>query len=238
VISRVVTVTGNVAKPQNFDVLIGTPIREVVALAGGVLPDTERYIVGGPMMGFDLPSLDAPLMKSVNCLIAASNALFPPAPPAMPCIRCGKCALACPADLQPFELYWFAQSQNVDKARAYKLFDCIECGCCSYVCPSSIPLVSYYRFAKSEIALRDREHRAAEIARERYEFKQARIEREKQERAAMLAQKQAAVKTAAAADPAAEAKKAAIQAAMERVKAQQQAARADRGETSQESEKS
>lgn len=236
VISRVVTVTGAVKKPQNFEVLIGTPIREVVALAGGASVDTERYIMGGPMMGFNLPSLDAPLVKSVNCVIAASPALFPPAPPAMPCIRCGKCAQSCPADLQPFELYWFSQSQNFDKARAYNLFDCIECGCCTYVCPSSIPLVSYFRYAKGEIWKRDQEARAGEIAKQRFEFKQARAEREKQERAAMLAKKQAAAKAAAAADPAAEEKKAAIQAAVERAKAQQETAGTE--STPQESEKS
>jgi len=224
VISRVVTVTGSVARPQNFEVPIGTPFRELLDLAGGATPDTRRYIVGGPMMGFDLPSLDAPLVKAVNCLIAASPALFPPAPPALPCIRCGQCARACPADLQPQELYWFAHSRNVEKARAYKLADCIECGCCSYVCPSSIPLVSYFRFAKGEIAALDGERRAADLARERYEFRQQRLAREARERAELLAKKQAAAKAAAAADPQAEAKKAAIQAALERSRAKQASA--------------
>jgi electron transport complex protein RnfC len=223
VISRVVTVTGNVARPQNFEVLIGTPMAEVIALAGGVGPDTQRYILGGPMMGFDLPALAAPLVKSVNCVIAASPALFPPAPPPMPCIRCGQCARACPMDLQPFEMYWFSQSRNFDKARAYNLFDCIECGCCTYVCPSHIPLVSYFRFAKSEIAAADRDKKFADIARERFEFKEARAERDKREKAAMLAKKQAQMKAAAASDPAADEKKAAIQAAAERAKAQKAA---------------
>ncbi len=223
VISRVVTVTGSVARPQNFEVLIGTPLCELLALAGGATPDTRRYIIGGPMMGFDLGDLGAPLVKSINCIIAAAPSLFPPAPPAAPCIRCGQCARACPADLQPQELFWFAQSRNLEKARAYHIFDCIECGCCNYVCPSAIPLVSFYRYAKSAILATDREQRAAEIAKERYQFKQERVEREKRERAAMLAKKQAAAKAAAAADPDAEAKKAAIQAALARVKGGQTA---------------
>jgi len=227
VISRIVTVTGNVQKPQNFEVLIGTPIEEIVRRAGGAIADTSHYIVGGPMMGFDLTNLDAPLTKAVNCIIAASSALFPPAPPAMPCIRCGQCAQACPCNLQPQELYWFSQSRNFDKARAYNLFDCIECGCCSYVCPSHIPLVSFYRFAKSEINMQDREKIAADQAKEHFEFKKQREEREKQEKAARMAEKAAAAaaaKAAAAAsgeaeDPEAAAKKAAIQAAVERAKA-------------------
>ncbi len=239
VISRVVTMTGNVSKPQNFEVLIGTPIGEIVAQAGGAKADTRRYILGGPMMGFDLPSLEAPLVKSINCVIAVSDALFPTAPPVMPCIRCSRCAQSCPAELQPFELYWFAQSRNFEKARAYNLFDCIECGCCDYVCPSNIPLVSFFRFAKSEIFSIDRDKKAAEIARERFEFKEARIAREKQEKAAMLAKKQAQMKAAAAADPDAAAKKAAILAAVERAKARQVASDVPSGadQTTQSSEK-
>ena len=222
VISRIVTVTGNVAKPQNFEVLIGTPIGEIVQLAGGAGADTSHYIMGGPMMGFDLSNLGAPLTKAINCVIAASPALFPSRPAAMPCIRCTQCAQACPCNLQPQELYWFSQSRNFDKARDYNLFDCIECGCCSYVCPSHIPLVSYYRFAKSEIAAQDREKAAAEQAKQHFEFKQLREEREKAEKAARFAEKAAAAKAAAAAnadDPEAAAKKAAIQAAVERAKA-------------------
>ena len=226
VISRIVTITGNVAKPQNFEALIGTPLGELVQLAGGARSDTSRYIMGGPMMGFDLSSLEAPLTKAINCMIAASPTLFPPKPAAMPCIRCAQCAQACPCDLQPQELFWFSQSKNFDKARAYNLFDCIECGCCDYVCPSHIPLVSYFRFAKSEIATQDREKMAAEEAKHRFEFKQIREEREKTEKAARMAEKAAAAaaaKAAAAAsgvqDPVAAAKQAAIQAAVERARA-------------------
>ncbi len=237
VISRIVTVTGNVAQPQNFEALIGTPLGDLVQLAGGARPGTSRYIMGGPMMGFDLNNLSAPLTKAINCIIAASPALFPPKPAAMPCIRCGQCAQACPCNLQPQELFWYSQSRNFDKARAYNLFDCIECGGCDYVCPSHIPLVSYFRFAKSEIAARDREKLAAEQARERFEFKQQREEREKAEKAARMAEKAAAAKAAAAAnpdDPVAAAKKAAIQAAVERVKAKKAEAAAQAATTSTE----
>ena len=185
-LSRIVTVTGNVANAQNFEVLIGTPVDELVALSG-LLPDTSRYIMGGPMMGVPLHSAHVPVVKATNCIIAASDKLFPPAPPAMPCIRCIRCADVCPADLQPQDLYWFAKAREFGKAQEYSLFDCIECGACSYVCPSHIPLVQYYRFAKSEIWARERDKKAADDARERFEYRQYRIEREKQERAGKLA---------------------------------------------------
>ena len=240
VISRIVTLTGNVETARNWEVPLGTPFADLLPLARP-LPGTDRYLMGGPMMGFELPGLEAPVVKASNCLIAGSPALFPPLPPEMPCIRCGACAEACPHELQPFELYWFARAKNFGKAQEYDLFDCIECGCCSYVCPSRIPLVQYFRFAKSEIWAREREKNQSDAAKSRFEFRNEREEREKAEKAERLA-KAAAAKAAAtqaakseteAAAPEATtvapvdaeaAKKAAIAAAMERARQQRETA--------------
>lgn len=228
-ISRLLTVAGNVERPGNFEVRIGTPIADLLALAGPKA-DTDRTLMGGPMMGFALPTLDAPVVKATNCILAGSKALFADPAPEMPCIRCGSCARACPMDLQPFEMYWFSRAKILGKAQEYHLFDCIECGCCTYVCPSRIPLVDYFRFAKSEIRAREKEKEAADVARQRYEFRLEREEREKAEKAAKLAAKAAETKAkmaaaaAAAPAPAAggdeDAKKALIAAAMERAKQQ------------------
>ena len=221
-LSRVVTVTGHVARPGNFDVRIGTPIADLLAAAGGALPGAGDEIVGGPMMGFDLLDRAAPVTKSVNCVIVKDPALFPAKPKALPCIRCGACARACPADLQPFEMFWYSRAKDFGKAQAYNLFDCIECGCCSYVCPSHIPLVDFFRFAKSEIWEREREKSGADRARVRHEFKEFRLEREKKEKAEKFAKAAEKQKEAAAApagvpaDPEAEKKKAILQAALAR----------------------
>ncbi|MBN9423434.1 MAG: electron transport complex subunit RsxC [Candidatus Accumulibacter sp. 66-26] len=201
VISRIVTLTGNVAQPRNWEVLIGTPLAEFVAL-GQPKADTDGYLMGGPMMGFEMPSPDAPLVKATNCIIAGSPTLFPPKAPEMPCIRCGECAKACPHELQPFELYWFARAKNFGKTQEYSIFDCIECGCCSYVCPSRIPLVQYFRFAKSEIWAREREKNAADTAKARFEFRNLRDEREKAEKAERLAKAAAAKAAEKKAEPA------------------------------------
>lgn len=200
-ISRVVTLTGNVEETGNWETLIGTPIAEFLAL-GRPKADTDRYLMGGPMMGITLPSVEAPLIKTSNCIIAGSPALFPPAPPEMPCIRCGSCARACPHELQPFELYWHARANDFGKAQQYHLFDCIECGCCSFVCPSHIPLVQYFRFAKGEIWSRERDKKAAEAAKARFDFRNERDEREKAEKAERLARAAAAKAAEAAAAPA------------------------------------
>lgn len=221
-LSRVVSVTGHVAQPQNIEVRIGTPIEDLVRLAGGELKGASGKLIGGPMMGFDLRNDAAPVTKAINCIIVKNPALFPAAPPALPCIRCGECARACPALLQPFEMYWYAKARDFGKAQSYQLFDCIECGCCSHVCPSRIPLVDFFRFAKGEIWAREREKQASEQARQRHEFHVFREEREKQEKADKLAAKAAdRLKTVeatatAASDPEAERKKAILQAAIER----------------------
>lgn len=233
VISRIVTLTGNVEAPRNWETLLGTPIGEFTAL-GKPKADTDGYLMGGPMMGFDIPGDMAPVVKATNCVIARSPALFPPPPPELPCIRCGSCADACPHELQPFELYWFSRARNFGKTQEYNLFDCIECGCCSYVCPSHIPLVQYFRFSKSEIWTREREKNKADSAKARFEWRNARDEREKAEKAERLA-KAAAAKAEKAPEAAADgtsagndgtdadaAKKAAIAAAMARAQAQRE----------------
>jgi electron transport complex protein RnfC len=222
VIARIVTLTGAVNNPGNFEVPLGMLMDDLLEAAGGTQADCNGLIMGGPMMGFNLPSNHVPVVKATNCIIASASEMFPPKPTAMPCIRCARCADACPASLQPQELYWFSKSSNFEKARDYSLFDCIECGCCDYVCPSNIPLVDYYRFAKSEIIAADKAKEAANLARERNEFRLARIEREKAERAEKHAKKAAGANAGATAAPdaAADAKKAAIAAAIARAQAQ------------------
>jgi electron transport complex protein RnfC len=202
VVSRLVTVTGNVHHPRNYEVLIGAPMDEVLKLAEPH-PDTDGIVMGGPMMGFLVPERQVPVVKATNCLIAHSERLFPPKAPEMPCIRCGACAEACPHELQPFEMYWFSRAKNFGKTQEYNIFDCIECGCCSFVCPSRIPLVQYFRFAKSEIWAREREKNAADQAKARFEFKQLREEREKAEKAEKLAKAAAAQAAKKAAEAAA-----------------------------------
>jgi len=224
-ISRLITVTGHVLRPQNVEVLIGTPMHTLITLAGD-RDGSTGVLMGGPMMGVPMPNLDVPVVKATNCILVKSNELFPPLPKALPCIRCTRCADACPAELQPQELFRFAKAGDFGRAQEYHLFDCIECGCCSYVCPSHIPLVDFYRYAKSEIWTHEKDKRAADMARERHEFRQFRLEREKREKADKLAAKAQAKRAELAGGPAdgtapsdADAKKVLIAAALARAQA-------------------
>ncbi|WP_028302818.1 electron transport complex subunit RsxC [Oceanospirillum maris] len=204
-ISRITTLTGNaMTRRQNVDVRLGTPINELLDFAGFNAALASRLIMGGPMMGFTLTSDRLPVVKTTNCLLAPTSQEFPDPEPESPCIRCGMCEQACPAELLPQQLHWFAKAEEFEKAQLFNLFDCIECGACSYVCPSSIPLVQYYRFAKTEIHKEQEEAKKAERAKIRFEQRQARLEREEAEkiaarnaRMAAAAAKSAAAKAAA-----------------------------------------
>lgn len=221
-ISRVITLTGNVSRPGNYDALIGAPLNELLQLAG-VNPGSVGYLYGGPMMGFELPELDIGLSKAGNCIIVEKAADFPDKPQEMPCIRCGKCAEACPIELQPMDLYWFARGKRFDKSQQWELFDCIECGACAYVCPSNIRLVDYFRYSKSEIWAEERQRKEADRARQRHEFRQFREEREAREKAERLAARAAEKHQASVSsgDPADAERAAKIKAAMERAAAKQ-----------------
>src|SRR5690554_3924318 len=104
-ISRITTLTGEaLERPMNVEALLGTPVSDLLAFAGLREGQLHRLIMGGPMMGFTLPDLSVPVIKTTNCLLAATAAELPPPPPALPCIRCGECAEACPASLLPQQL--------------------------------------------------------------------------------------------------------------------------------------
>jgi len=205
-ISRITTLTGEaLARPGNVEALLGTPVGELLAFAGLDQAKLSRLIMGGPMMGFTLPSLDVPLIKTSNCLLASTAAELPPPPPAMPCIRCGECAEACPASLLPQQLHFFALGQEHAQLKAHNLFDCIECGACAYVCPSSIPLVQYYRAAKAEIRELEQKQLKAEHSKQRFEQRQERLRRAEEQKEAerkARAEKAARAKAAQADAPA------------------------------------
>lgn len=184
-ISRITTVTGEAAKsPGNYEVLLGTPVNTVLNQTGLDSARLHRLIMGGPMMGFTLPDVNVPVVKTTNCLLAADITEFPDPPPEQACIRCGFCAEACPAQLLPQQLLWFAKAQEFEKAELFNLADCIECGACAYVCPSSIPLVQYYRYAKGEIRHLKADQSKSDNARVRFEARQARLDKEQAEKEA------------------------------------------------------
>jgi electron transport complex protein RnfC len=167
-ISRIVTVTGKgVAQPQNIKARIGTPIAELIELAGGYGPQVSRLIMGGSMMGLALPTDAIPVTKATNCIVAATRDEVYAAGEERPCIRCGDCAAVCPARLLPQELIRSLKAGDPAGAAELALSDCIECGCCDVVCPSHIPLTQAFRQGKHDLALLLAQRTAASRAEQR-----------------------------------------------------------------------
>lgn len=196
-VSRITTVVGDALTSQrNVNVLLGTPISYVLAQHGFNLQQASRVVMGGPMMGFTLLDLAAPVIKTSNCILAPSTQELPEPQPAQACIRCGMCAEVCPASLLPQQLFWYAQAEDFERLESHNLFDCIECGACSYVCPSTIPLVQYYRAAKGSIRLHEIEKEKSDRSRQRFEFRQERIAKEEAEKEAKRVARQKAAEEA------------------------------------------
>ncbi|WP_258872664.1 electron transport complex subunit RsxC [Thalassotalea euphylliae] len=222
-IKRVVTVSGQgLEKPQNVWAAIGTPVKDLITqcLPANVNGSQQAVIMGGPMMGFTLPTDMVPVVKTSNCVLVPASHELNLNNKEVECIRCGQCAEVCPSRLLPQELQWSAKAKDQSKLKALNLFDCIDCGACAYVCPSHIPLVHYYRIAKAEIRQQELQDLKAEKAKARFEARKARLEREKKAREEKQRKASEARRAAMNADSGEGASaKSAVAAALARVKA-------------------
>ncbi len=150
-ISRVMTITGkHLAKPGNYRVRFGTPLADVVAMAGGIPEHTGKIIGGGPMMGRAMNSIDMPANKRISGLLFLDEDESRRIEPEN-CIRCAKCVSACPMGLEPYLLSRMAELQQWDGMEDHNIMDCIECGCCMFTCPSHRPLLDYIRMGKAKV---------------------------------------------------------------------------------------
>ncbi len=152
---KTVTVDGSAVKsPKNVTAPIGTSLRDILTFAEADFEDIGKVLYGGPMMGIAAYSLDDPIYKNTNAIIALNKKDSQPKTQ-YACIHCGKCVAHCPVGLNPTA---FVKAMKIDdrNARAEALekesvLSCIDCGCCSYVCPSRRPLVENNKLAKNDL---------------------------------------------------------------------------------------
>ncbi len=239
-IKRVVTVAGGSLKKQgNALVRLGTSVRFVLNHYHLNPERKQRIILGGPLMGFTLPSIDVPITKSATCVFAPSSAEAPVTPEPDNCIRCGRCARVCPSRLVPYQMYAYSKAGDHAHAKKCGISDCTECGCCAFVCPSRIRLTAQFRKEKAiqyllkENAARNDRARARMQAHKEREAEAARLREEKKKAALarIQAQKAAAAQGGAGAaaqssDELAAKRAAAVAAAKARAEAKRQAAAA------------
>jgi len=147
-IEKVITVSGRgINRPANLLVKVGTKVSDIVEFCGGTTPDLARIVLGGPMMGFAVSTLDIPVTKTTSSVLFLTEDEIDTRELSN-CIRCGWCLEACPMGLEPKEIGIYVEAGRPEDTAQFGVFDCFECGSCAYVCPAKRPLVQFIRLAK------------------------------------------------------------------------------------------
>ncbi len=150
-IDRVVSVTGkSVTKPSNIKARFGTPMSQLIEMAGGLPEDTGKVVAGGPMMGKAISSLDLATVKGSSGILIMTQKESRRGE-MQDCIRCGKCVEACPMGLEPYLLTAVGINQDWERAEKENAMDCIECGSCQFTCPAHRPITDYCRLNKMKV---------------------------------------------------------------------------------------
>ncbi len=145
---KVVTIAGQgIARPANLLVKVGTRVGDIVNYLGGLRPGLAKVVMGGPMMGFAVSTLDVPITKTTSAVLFLGEEEIDSNPHSQ-CIRCGWCLDACPMGLEPKEIGLYVEANRPAETAQFGVFDCFECGSCAYVCPAKRPLVQFVRLAK------------------------------------------------------------------------------------------
>ena len=148
---RYTTVTGKkLANPGNFQVRMGTPMKDLIDACGGMPEGDNKLLAGGPMMGKALTSVEVPICKGTNSVTIISDDEARRKEP-QPCIRCAKCVSVCPMGLEPYLLAKLSEVKNWERAESEDITSCIECGSCHYTCPAHRPLLDNIRLGKATV---------------------------------------------------------------------------------------
>ncbi len=151
-VERIVTVDGPaVEKPMNLIAPIGTRISELLKITG-LKAEPGKVVVGGPMNGSAICSVDDPIVKVSNAVLVFDQKTAK-LPKESACINCGRCMEKCPVGIS-VSLVGQAMRVKDEDRKAEMLIDsgvrqCVDCGCCSFVCPANRPLLQVNQQAKS-----------------------------------------------------------------------------------------
>lgn len=142
-VDRIISVTGPIVqKPSNLKARIGTSYADLVEHCGGLTEPAGKIISGGPMMGFAIPDLAAPVAKGSSGLVIFGEKGSKQMDE-HPCLRCAHCVDVCPMNLMPSLIAAYVKAKDLDQAVKHGLNDCMKCGSCAFVCPAHIRLVQW-----------------------------------------------------------------------------------------------
>lgn len=149
--TKSLTVDGNaITEPKNVEVLIGTPIKDIIAFCGGYKLPPRKILMGGPMMGRAIPSDEMCILKGNNAILAFDDTRSQMSQETA-CINCGRCVRTCPTNLMPTLIYKAYELKDLDELRKLHATACMECGCCTYVCPAKKQLSFINKLAKAYV---------------------------------------------------------------------------------------
>jgi electron transport complex protein RnfC len=131
---------------------IGTPISYLLEDLDIEVAYGDRIIMGGPMSGKTIYSLDIPVDYDTDAIFIQDKAEIMPASDTH-CINCGECVKICPVNVPVNMLVRVLENGLFEEAaREYDLLSCVECGLCSYVCIARIPVFHYIMLGKYELS--------------------------------------------------------------------------------------
>ena len=147
VTKRYITVAGAIKNPQTLQVPIGTPMIELINMAGAVAQDDNAYIIGGPCMGTVIDTLEGHVVtKTTNGLL-----VIPRAHPLLHkksvdirfkamlsvCCQCNMCTQMCPRNAlglgtSPHKAMRSIASGVDLIGNVNSILTCCDCGVCTY----------------------------------------------------------------------------------------------------------
>ena len=171
VISRLITVTGEVKHPTLIQVPIGTSIEVCLELAGGPNKSNYTVLIGGPMMGSECKreqTKENYVTKALGGLVVIDDDSYLITMKRLPmshiirraesaCIQCQMCTDLCPRYLNGHPLYPHKvmravgmHEQNLEVMKSAMI--CCECGVCElYACPMGLSPKTVNQYVKKEL---------------------------------------------------------------------------------------
>ncbi len=151
-VDKRLTVVAQDLKAHLVKVRMGTTVGTILEHLGIETRDGDRILLGGPMRGRSIYSLDTPVGCDTDAIMVQDREQVSPSSDTH-CVNCGKCVRACPVNIPVNMLVRLLENGLYeDAAREYDLQFCIECGLCAYVCIAHIPIFHYIMLGKYEVA--------------------------------------------------------------------------------------
>ncbi|MBT3236259.1 MAG: hypothetical protein HN353_09945 [Bdellovibrionales bacterium] len=172
VTNRVVTINGEIEKPQVLKAPIGASYRQLISACGGTTIDNYTVLDGGPMMGSIVEDIDRGIAKTTSGILVLPNDHFVVNMKTKSitqmvklskaaCCQCFRCTDLCPRNLLGHDIYPHRTMRTIDYNLAdptehiTSAFLCSQCGVCEMVaCDSMLlsPKKIYAEYRKTLVA--------------------------------------------------------------------------------------